>query len=117
MNSIETLLKSIDVAQADYLAKVHVASVSDVRSASDKLKALKAELSAALASGANPCPTCGAAPHGMQQPHVSRGRTQMGVEIGCLGCPDHRAFGFTQAMAVAAWNAGPEAWIPPKAAQ
>lgn len=65
-----------------------------------KVRALREELVLALTEGANACPDCEEAPHGLRQP--------MGVyEVGCAsGCRDHRAFGRTVAEAVENFNDG-----------
>lgn len=71
---------------------------------SAKIKGLMGELSSALTVGADPCPGCGNPPHGLMQPTRTKGITY--VEVGCLGCPGHRAVGSGVSEAVAAWNGG-----------
>lgn len=97
--------------QAALVARVHeyreianTAPADVVRAASQAVKDARAELVAAITKGANPCPDCGSPPHGILHPKS--------VEVGCLNCRDHRAQGPTRASAVAAWNEGPEGWLP-----
>jgi hypothetical protein len=66
------------------------------------VKALQRRLSAAIAEGADPCPKCGAQPHGMEQP-TAKG---CDYEIGCLSCRDTRARAGSRRAAVILWNAG-----------
>jgi hypothetical protein len=73
--------------------------------ATQRVKAERAAKAAELAEGAEPCPSCGRSPHGMVQPYTVKNRVREGVEIGCLVCPNHRAFGTSRAEAIEAWNA------------
>jgi hypothetical protein len=84
-----------------------------VREATDKAKALRAEMSALISEGAEACPHCGQLPHGMEHPS--------GFEVGCLSCKpfqhtdgtmrEHRVKGaLLPRHAVEAWNEGPDAW-------
>jgi hypothetical protein len=69
-----------------------------------EVKRLMRELGLAIAAGAVPCPTCGAHPHGIEQPQRI-GRQVVQYEIGCLACPA-RVRAKTQQQAVLLWNAG-----------
>ncbi len=70
-----------------------------------QLKAQRAEASGQLTQGAKKCPDCGNMPHGLKQPRSVAGLPQFElVEIGCLVCRNHRAFGSTREEAVQSWN-------------
>lgn len=120
---INAIKKQIDEAQAGYLAIVHTAPAAEVAEASRAVKGLRAALSAAITEGADACPDCGVAPHGLEQP---AGRGGVEYEIGCLHCGafehtdgttrEHRVRGgMFPRHAVEAWNVGPAAWLVRKA--
>lgn len=88
---------------------------AEIHAASEDVVAAKQALSEAIAAGADPCPDCGAAPHGMVQEVMVRKTLTPIYEVGCLACKDHRAQGFLPQLAVADWNAGPDEWIEPSA--
>lgn len=101
-----------------YRAIANTAPAAEVREASAAVKALQAELSAAICEGANPCPDCGGAPHGIEQPRIGGG---VEYEVGCTRCGwflhtddtprDHGARGgLLPRHAVEAWNEGPDYW-------
>ena len=79
---------------------------------SNKIKALKQELSSTISDGAKPCPNCGNLPHGMLlRPAVPIEKRPATYEVGCLGCRNHRAIGWSPELAVDAWNK--EDYLPP----
>src|SRR5688572_10977078 len=82
---IEDIIGQLDAAKAAYLETKREASTIEekVASAHAAVKKLQAELSAAITEGAQPCPDCGAAPHGMIQP---RGIDGIEFEVGCTNC-------------------------------
>jgi hypothetical protein len=106
-------------ALTDYRAKANTAAAPVVRAASEKVRAIQAELVAAFTEGAAPCPNCGHLPIGMAQTVSVKNMTFAAVEIGCLNCPatsecSFAALGLSRDEAVANWNAGPEKWMPAK---
>jgi hypothetical protein len=125
MSKIKDVKAALASAIAEYNDVVHTASANDVRAASDKIRELRAELASTITEGANPCPDCGNAPHGIEQPG-RRGTSE--YEVGCLVCGNfehtdgtirqHRVRGgMLPQHAVDAWNEGPDAWLvaPPDA--
>lgn len=117
--TLTELKQAIDEAQARYLEIVNTAPQADVLEAGRRVKALRADLVSLLTEGAKACPSCGAAPHGMEQP-TGKGGTE--YEIGCLACGpfvhkdgtvrQHRVRGgMLPKHAVDAWNAGPDFWM------
>lgn len=82
------------------------ATRAEIAEATAQVEEARAVLAAALVEGAEPCPNCGATPHGLIH-DVSVRRTVMPmIEVGCTNCRDYRAQGFTQAQAVERWNDG-----------
>lgn len=86
-----------------------------------EVKRLQRALAALVAEGANPCPRCGAEPHGIEQPRGDGKVIVTEYEIGCLACgPFEHEDGTmreprvkrqqTRAQAVLVWNAGPDFW-------
>lgn len=73
-----------------------------------RIKELRQEMSDSIAAGANPCPKCGTAPHGMlKTPETDKAPEQF--EIGCIPCdgPDAPAArGWSIEQAVDRWNRG-----------
>lgn len=118
--SIHKIMKDLESAKADYLSADHDEAPRKVLA--DKHAAVKAQqkaLSEAIADGADPCPSCGAKPHGMMQPRA--GGEGIEFEIGCLGCGyflhqdgSARAHGARGGLlpkhTVEAWNSGPDFW-------
>lgn len=113
MRKITEIESDLQAAHAAYHAIVEEAPPAKERAASLAVEKLQAELSAAIAEGANPCPNCGRAPHGMRQPD--------GFEVGCTNCGwfrhtdgtirDHGARGgMLPRHAVETWNEGPDFW-------
>lgn len=103
------------------------------RERTKKIKALRAELAAAIVGDdAKPCPRCDHVPHGIAHETVLRRRKFDLFEIGCLNhdCKNHTAEGLTIKQARDNWNQGvdsyhdnqdgaeptiPETWIDPVA--
>jgi hypothetical protein len=69
------------------------------------VKALHSALGAALSDGADPCPGCGRAPHGIEQKRGEGRNILTEYEIGCLACQGFRVRTKTQRGAVLLWNA------------
>lgn len=92
--------------KAAYHAALPTATRAELERLAALHKAALAALSVAIRGDAKSCPTCGAPPHGMLQEIAVRRSKVRGYGIGCLGCKDHYAEGFTQAEAAANWNAG-----------
>lgn len=75
------------------------------RSLHHAVKTAMAEFAAKMVEGAEPCPKCGAMPHGIEQPR--RDGRGCEYEIGCLACKGERVRGgLMPSHAVEAWNAG-----------
>jgi hypothetical protein len=112
MKKIREIRSEIQKAVEAYHAIVHTAPAADVKKASDRVKAARAALSTAICDGAKPCPSCGAAPHGIEQPRASsKGENGVEYEVGCISCADHRVRGgLLPRHAVEAWNEAVEAW-------
>lgn len=113
MASIKELVADVEAKLTHARAIDMTANRSEIAEASDAVEAAKKALADALVVGAKPCPTCAELPHGMLHEVSVRKQTMAVIEIGCTGCRDHRAQGFTPAHAVARWNAGE--FIPPSA--
>lgn len=113
---LSKIQSEFETARQAYQAISNTASREDRRAASDKVRELSKRLQLAIASGANPCPTCGSQAIGMTQPYKVRGVSHDGYEVGCPQCLDHAAFGVTPEAAVAAFNAGVESWRNPQRA-
>ena len=94
------------------LQKLTQAHHEGVPGLDEEIKALRAELVAAITEGAEPCPDCGNLPHGMIQNAVLNKQVIALYEVGCLTCRDHRAQGLTREVAVTHWNNGE--YLPPK---
>lgn len=116
---IAKIKADLGAALAAYREIANTAPAPQVLEASRKARALQEALSAAISEGANPCPDCGAQPHGMEQP---TGKSGVEYEIGCLACGQfehtdgtlrwHRVRGgMLPKHAVEAWNAGPDFWM------
>lgn len=106
MLAINEIRAEIESARAAYMSAAQ-GSEAEWRPLSDRVKALQAELSAAISEGANPCPGCGVAPLGMVQQVSIRHKVREEYEIGCPRCANHR--GETNPVreaAVMLWNAG-----------
>lgn len=101
MNRTEAQITAdLDAARSAYLtaAESGTATARELLQLSDAVRARQAELGAALAAGAEPCPRCGTAPFGMvKRPGV--------YEVGCLSC-DARARATSASAAVTRWNEG-----------
>lgn len=106
--------------KAAYLAIVHTAPAAEVKKASEAVRDAQRELVLHLTEGAEPCPDCGNAPHGMEQ-NRSDGKG-IEFEIGCsYSCSaflhddgtirEHRARGALPQHAIEVWNAGPDFWM------
>lgn len=98
----------LESARAAYQAEANTAPAARAHELGGRVRALQAELAAALAEGAQPCAGCGSLPHGMLRSEAS-GRVPAIYEVGCLRCGTEgapvAARGLTPAAAVAAWNA------------
>lgn len=98
----------LDAARQARHEATPTATQAELSTMANGIKALMAELTAAITDGAQDCPGCGRHPHGIRQMRY--------YEIGCLnGCQfegaDGKSFirrsqGETPADAVAAWNNG-----------
>lgn len=80
----------------------------DATNRGERLKALRAEVSAIIAEGAQPCPVCNHPPHGMLKTPPAGDQAPV-FEIGCLVClpPNSpRARGWMPGLAVKHWNEG-----------
>lgn len=120
LEQIASIVARLDAAKQAYIAIAATGTVPDVQAASDKVKQLQQALSDCITEGAQPCPGCGARPHGMLQHNHLRGDEW---EIGCLTCkarkyieldrstrePRVRVGGLPR-HAVETWNEGPLAW-------
>lgn len=104
MATIQEIKTDLDAALADYRAVAQTAPAADVAGRVANIKGLQAALAAAIAEGAQDCPKCEIAPHGMEQPKLVGRRTYTFYEIGCLSC-DRRVLEATREAAVEAWNA------------
>ncbi len=117
--ALQELIKAHDDAKAAYLAAVAAdGKLSEVRAASDAVKAAQRALAAAIIEGAKPCPSCGGTPHGMIQNWDVSKELVVGCEVGCPSCYDHLAVGMMaedlearRVLAVKNWNAGPDGWF------
>jgi hypothetical protein len=120
MATIADIKARRDAAQAAYNQVANTGTVAEVKAASDAVRDTRAELSAAITVGANPCPDCGTHPHGMEQPHNSD-ESVPEYEVGCPKCGwfmhtdgtprDHGARGGLRPHhTVELWNEGPDAW-------
>lgn len=132
---MEAIRAELRAASDAYLAARDADERESVwRPLSDQVKARSQELAGTIAAGADDCPDCKTAPHGLR--HVRA--TQQGgevhfyhtVEIGCLGCPKKAVASTppepsgpdleqyaeaTRARAVEKWNAGE--YLRPKPAE
>lgn len=82
---------------------------SELRAAEEAIRANAAALSASIADGSKPCPTCSGAVAGIRKtpPMVQQGRELSALyEVGCAGACRLRARGPTPLATVEAWNAG-----------
>jgi hypothetical protein len=70
-----------------------------------RIKELRKELSTLLSEGAEPCPECKIAPHGMIKRNPTSEDPDPLFEVGCLGC-FRRARGAAIVTAVERWNKG-----------
>lgn len=117
--SIATIEQELETVQAAYHDARATKSRAESDAAADVVAATRAKLSAAIADGASPCPSCGEAPLGMRHPLAvkvgSEYKHGFRFEVGCRHCVDHRADASTfdvedqqatRDKAVAKWNAG-----------
>lgn len=86
------------------------ATRAEIHEAYEATLKAKTALSDGICDGANPCPDCGSKPHGISHKTAVRKHIMPIYEVGCLQCRDHRAQGFTPALAVESWNTGD--WLP-----
>lgn len=109
----------LDKARTDYLRAIAANDLKASQEASKLVRELQADLSAELTQGANPCPFCGQAPHGIEHPSAAGGFV---YEVGCLTCKPFRHTdgtnrwarckgGLIPSQTVEAWNAGPDYWL------
>jgi len=131
MRDVFEIMEELEARRSDYQGIANTADAETLREAHLKVKALQKELADTISDGANPCPSCGAKPHGMPQSN-DRGAL---FEVGCTSCGwfrmvraddqnekgliagrmqevarDHGAQGSMPRHAVEAWNAGPRFW-------
>lgn len=111
MSNIKELQAEVEARLTHARAIDMIATRSEINEASFEVELAKEALASALTEGADPCPTCGEKPHGMLHEVSLRKQKMDCVEIGCTGCQDHRAQGFTREQAVERWNTGE--YIPP----
>lgn len=109
---IATVRRQLDELRLEKHSKADTLTSAQEREYSEKARGLMNELSGIISEGAEPCEHCGQAPHGMVQEVAVKNIPRPYFEVGCLGCKDHRAQGFTPEQAVADWNA--ENYLPPK---
>lgn len=105
MRPVPEIQQDLDDALEDYRAVAATATPAVLHEKSRRVRALQAELAAALSDGADPCPTCQVPPHGMLRTPPA-GRAPAIYEVGCTRC-GRAAQGLTSAGATAAWNALP----------
>ena len=102
IKQIQALKETLAAALGAYHAIASTTSPDDSREASNAVKAARKAISDAICEGAEPCPTCGTAPIGIEQP---RGRGGVEFEIGCPVCRDMKVRGgMLPKHAVEAWN-------------
>jgi hypothetical protein len=123
MRTEEQVTADLIAAREAHHAASQTESQSQLAVRSAKIKALMAELSETISTGAKACPVCGNNPFGRQRTpsyRVRGGRIVPPVyEIACLACPSERkeengtatvthqsAQDNTAARAVVAWNRG-----------
>ncbi len=117
MKNIARLTKEIFDARANHHALADTMTSKQAADSGAWIVGLQKELSAAIATDADPCPGCGNPPMGIQH------QTPDGFEyeVGCISCPpfEHtdstvRRFaakgGTLPRHAVEAWNEGPLCW-------
>jgi hypothetical protein len=104
MMNIKKLQDSIKFLRKEAQSKHDTATQPELRAITLKIKALGAELDAAICSGAEPCETCGGSPSSLVQQVALKGELVDYYEVGCIVCPDHRAQGFAPGQAVEKWN-------------
>lgn len=116
---MKTIKTQLSQALDHYRKIAHAAPAAQVNEASDVVKSLQKQFSDTIVEGAHPCPDCGAAPVGIEQPRPD-GRS-VEYEVGCRNCGwfkhtdgTARAHGVRGGLlarhAVEAWNAGPDFW-------
>lgn len=94
----------IVAARAAYQDAVDTEPRATVEALSGVVHDLLDELSSVLSEGADPCPTCGTAPHGMLKTEAVKDNPPI-YEVGCLTC-DNAARGWTIPLTVERWNTG-----------
>lgn len=103
------ILAEIAAAQAEHHEGADTLPAPAIRAIAERIKAARAELSASITDGANPCPECKNPPHGMVKTPARLERGAMLpplYEIGCLACPSSAARAYGREAAVKAWNDG-----------
>lgn len=101
---IQGIKEDLVKALGTYHAIVHSAPEAEVRAASNTVRELRRLLSDAICEGADPCPTCGTSPIGLEQPKPKGG---VEYELGCPVCPGVKVRGsLLPRHAVEAWNEG-----------
>lgn len=114
----KNLKSQLGQALNHYREIAHKAPAAQVAAASETVKELQKQVSDAIVEGSHPCPDCGAAPIGIEQPRAGGG---VEYEVGCPNCRwfkhtdgTARAHGVRGGLlprhAVEAWNAGPDYW-------
>lgn len=102
IKELQALKETLAEALAAYHAVAATSTPDESRWASDAVKAARKALSDAICEGADPCPVCGTAPIGIEQP---RGKGGVEYEIGCPVCRDVKVRGgMLPKHAVEAWN-------------
>lgn len=121
MEAIKEIRERMRAVQERHHARGGDGTMKEEREASAELKKLRAEASALVTEGANPCPRCGEMPHGMLQYRGEGKEVLTEYEIGCLVCKpfEHKDGTWRSAetrrnpsptQAVLLWNAGPDMW-------
>lgn len=124
--SLKELKESLasKVAEHNALVEKNTAAADRMRTLTIEIRSLRVDISEAIAHGAGPCPTCGAAPKGVEQPRPGTKRGESEYEVGCPICGwfikeeggltafNHAARGgILPSHAVDAWNLGSEYWV------
>lgn len=119
MRDIFEIIKAHEAAKKKHHESADTLPAPALRALHDEVKAISAEMAATITDGAEPCPSCGAQPHGMLQADRS-GAGAVLFEVGCTSCGwflhsdgaprDHGAVAGMPRHAVEQWNAGPSFW-------
>lgn len=108
MKELRVLTAALDAALETYRDPVlqETGRPGEIAAAAREVKRRRAELQHALVGGCLPCPRCGSTPLAV----VHEQARTVTIEIGCVPCEDHRAFGPTPVDAAEAWMDGAQAY-------